>query len=155
MPVITLEMQLVMAAQLLLAGLLSMVIGLNRERREKDAGLRTHMLVGIGACMFSALSVAALPPNEAGRIVANVVTGVGFLGAGIIYRSKRKAHDLTTAASIWITAAIGMAVGLGAWFLALCGTVIIWLVLEMLQRWEKTMFSQKPRGASPPDDGAP
>ncbi len=133
----SIETQLTIAIQIILAGLLSMVLGMNRERREKDAGLRTHMLVGIGACLLSALSLAALPADESGRIAANVVTGIGFLGAGAIYRSEDRTHDLTTAASIWTTAAIGMAVGLGAPLLATCATLVIWIVLEILWRWER------------------
>lgn len=130
----TIEAQLTAALQLLLAAILSMVIGLNRERREKDAGLRTHMLVGIGACLFTVLSYLAFPGDASSRIASNVVTGIGFLGAGVIYKGENHVHDLTTAASIWATASLGMAVGVGAWFLAICGTVIVWVTLDTMWR---------------------
>jgi len=134
---ISLAQQFVIALQVLLAAFFSMVVGFNRERRDKDAGLRTHMLVGTGACVFSALSIMAFPESESGRVAANVVTGVGFLGAGVIWRGNGKVHELTTAASIWIAAAIGMTVGLGAWFLGLCVTIVVWFILEVLYRLRK------------------
>lgn len=128
----TLEQQLQIAMQLLFAIGLSMIVGIDRERRDKDAGLRTHMLVGAGACLFTSLSLVAFPRSETARVAANVVTGVGFLGAGVIYRSEDKVHDLTTAASIWMTAAIGMTVGVGAWLLASIVTLVVWFILRIL-----------------------
>lgn len=128
----TLEQQLQVAMQLLFAIGLSMIVGIDRERRDKDAGLRTHMLVGAGACLFTSLSLVAFPRSETARVAANVVTGVGFLGAGVIYRSEDKVHDLTTAASIWMTAAIGMTVGVGAWLLASIVTLVVWFILRIL-----------------------
>lgn len=127
-----LEHQLEVALQILMAIGLSMVIGMDREKRDKDAGLRTHMLVGVGSCLFTALSLEAFPEADTARVAANVVTGVGFLGAGVIYRSENKVHDLTTAASIWVTAAIGMAVGVGSWLLAIIVTVAVWFILRIL-----------------------
>jgi putative Mg2+ transporter-C (MgtC) family protein len=139
--------QLEIAAQLLLAALLSMVVGLNREKREKDAGLRTHMLVGIGACLFTALSWAAFPPGDPSRVASNVVTGIGFLGAGVIYKGKgeNRIHDLTTAASIWTTAAIGMATGVGAWLLAICAALIVWLILDVFWQIERAASARSRR----------
>jgi len=128
----SLEHQLAVALQVILAGALSMIIGMEREERDKDAGLRTHMLVGIGACLFTALSLVAFPQSETARVAANVVTGVGFLGAGVIYQGEDKVHDLTTAASIWLTAALGMAVGANMWLLAIISTVIVWFVLRVM-----------------------
>jgi len=128
----TLQEQLIVAGQLIVTIVLSMVVGLDREQRDKDAGLRTHMLVGAGACLFTSLSVMAFPTGDPTRVAANVVTGVGFLGAGVIYRSEDKVHDLTTAASIWITAAIGVAVGTGAWLLATLATALVWFILRVM-----------------------
>lgn len=128
----TLEQEFVVGIQLIVAAIFSALLGMDRERRDKDAGLRTHMLVGVGACLFTALSLLAFPNSETARVAANVVTGVGFLGAGVIYRSENKVHDLTTAASIWLTAAIGMAVGAGAWFLATIGTLLVWFILRVM-----------------------
>jgi putative Mg2+ transporter-C (MgtC) family protein len=92
------------------------------------------MLVGLGACLFTMLSVHAFPGSDPARIAAQVVTGIGFLGAGTILQRKGDVHHLTTAASIWATAAVGMAVGTGAWFLAVFSTVLIWVVLRVVRR---------------------
>jgi len=122
---------------LILAAFLSMIIGLDRERRHRSAGLRTHMLVGIGACLFTQLSIHAFPGSDPGRVAAQIVVGIGFLGAGTIIQGKKNVRDLTTAANIWATAAIGMAVGSGAWFLALGATLIVWTVLAIIRRFSK------------------
>lgn len=129
----SLETQFQAGGMLLLAALLSMVIGLDRELHS-PAGLRTHMLVGLGACLFTQLSIYAFYPGDPARIAAQVVTGVGFLGAGTILQRKHNVHHLTTAASIWATAAVGMAVGVGAWFLAILATLITWFILAVLRR---------------------
>jgi putative Mg2+ transporter-C (MgtC) family protein len=128
--------QVEIVVELLLAAFLSMLIGLDRERRQRPAGLRTHMLVGLGACLFAALSLFAFP-DAPSRLASNIVVGVGFLGAGTIIKSDHDVHDLTTAASIWVTAAVGMAVGVGAWFLAIAATLIIWGVLAVVRRFSK------------------
>jgi putative Mg2+ transporter-C (MgtC) family protein len=136
----TLEDQLFMSLELLLAAFLSMVLGLDREGRNQPAGLRTHMLVGFGACLFTSLSVHAFPDSESARVAAQVITGVGFLGAGTILQMRQgeqtNVKHLTTAASIWATAAIGMAVGAGAWFVAMNGTIIAWAILALVRRVE-------------------
>lgn len=123
--------------ELILATLLSTLIGIDRESRNQPAGLRTHMLVGLGSCLFTVLSKYAFGDSDAARIAAQVVAGIGFLGAGTIIQREGSAHHLTTAASIWATAAVGMAVGAGAWFLALGATLIIWIVLVVVRRFSK------------------
>lgn len=129
----SLELQAEAILLLLLAAFLSALIGMDRERREKNAGLRTHMLVGLGACLFTLLSRLAFGDvADSSRVAANIVTGVGFLGAGVIWRGKHRVHDLTTAASIWVTAAVGMAVGAGAWLVAISATVTIWIILAIM-----------------------
>jgi putative Mg2+ transporter-C (MgtC) family protein len=133
----SLTLQIESAFLLILAALLSMIVGMDRERRHRPAGLRTHMLVGVGACLFTLLSIHAFPGSDSARVAAQIVTGIGFLGAGTIIQRKSYAHDLTTAASIWATAAIGIAVGVGAWFLALTATLIVWIVLAIIRRFSK------------------
>lgn len=113
---------------LLLAAFLSAIIGINRERAGFDAGLRTHIIVGVGACLFTILSRFAFPGNDTARVASNIVVGIGFLGAGTIIRQENRARGLTTAAGIWVTAAVGMAVGTGAWLLACAASAIIWVV---------------------------
>ena len=133
----TLEDQALTSFYLVIAAFLSMLIGLDRERLDKSAGLRTHMLVGVGACLFTILSAKAFDAADTSRVAANIVTGIGFLGAGVICKSGGRVHDLTTAASVWITAAVGMAVGVGAWLLAIAATVTVWLILDTLRRYSK------------------
>ncbi len=136
------EFQLTTSLELLLATFLSMLVGLERDRRNQPAGLRTHMLVGFGACLFTILSFHAFPGSDPSRVAAQVVTGIGFLGAGTILHLRQTANGvadvkhLTTAASIWATAGIGMAVGTGAWLLAINGTLITWIILAVVRRLE-------------------
>ena len=133
----TLEVQIVIGLELMLAAFLSMVIGLDRERRQRPAGLRTHMLVGMGSCLFTTLSFHAFPGGDPTRVASNIVTGIGFLGAGTIIQHKHDVHDLTTAASIWATAAVGMAVGTKAWLLAIWAVILIWVILAIIRRFER------------------
>lgn len=131
---IGIEHQIYLSINITLAMILSGIIGINRERSNKSAGLRTHMLTGTGACIFTILSLYAFPYADTSRIASNVVTGIGFLGGGIIIQKKNEAFDLTTAAGVWATAAIGMAVGVGAWFIAVYSTILLWIILALLKR---------------------
>jgi len=133
----SLELQTQAAFALVWAAFLSMVIGLDRERGDQPAGLRTHMLVGLGACLFTMLSIHAFPGDDTSRVASNIVVGVGFLGAGTIIQRGGQPHHLTTAASIWATAAVGMAVGAGAWFLGLIAAVLVWIILAVIRRYSK------------------
>lgn len=128
----SLEEQLIAIFQVLLTAFLVLPIGWQRERVGKSAGLRTHMLSGIGACIFTVLSIYAFPGLDNDRVAANVVTGISFLGAGVIVHRRGSAHDLTTAATIWATAAIGMTVATGAWLFAIGATIVLWAVLAIL-----------------------
>lgn len=139
----SLQVQAETIVLLIIAAFLSMIVGLDRERRDRPAGLRTHMLVGIGACLFTILSIHAFPSGDPGRVASQIIPGIGFLGAGAILKQRRDVTGLTTAASIWSTAAIGMAVGSGAWLLALAGTLIIWIVLVMVSRAEHHQLRTK------------
>ncbi len=131
---VSLEDQLTIALQVILAGILSGLIGMDRERRGHDAGLRTHMLVGMGSCLFTGLSVLAFPGGDPGRVASQILPGLGFLGAGAILKQGANIQGLTTAASMWVTAAVGMGIGTGAWFAAICATLIIWFTLVIVQR---------------------
>src|SRR6185436_14932446 len=105
----SLETQAILAFDLVLSALLSMLIGIDRERGRHPAGIRTHMLVGVGSCLFTILSLYAFPEDNGARVAANIVVGIGFLGAGTIIKEESGVKNLTTAASIWATAAVGMA----------------------------------------------
>lgn len=140
---IDLMTQVEVSGLLLLAMFLSALVGMERERRDKSAGLRTHIFVAVGACLFTLISRYGFAGGDPTRIASNIVTGIGFLGAGVIVERKRRAHDLTTAASIWITAAIGMTVGVGAWFLAVVATLIAWFTLAVLRGIEARVWGNK------------
>jgi putative Mg2+ transporter-C (MgtC) family protein len=114
------------ALRLILAAILGAAVGLEREIHDHPAGMRTHLLVSLGSAGFTVLSIAAFPApgSDPGRVAAQIVTGIGFLGAGAILKEGLSIHGLTTAASLWVVAAIGMAAGAGAWVTALTITVI-------------------------------
>ena len=129
---------------------LGTVVGWERQVGRKPAGLRTHALVCMGSTLFVLLTVHAARDYGGGtvdptRIIHGVVTGVGFLGAGSILRQEGLVHGLTTAASIWMVAAIGVAVGVHAWSLAITGTVLALVVLEGY-RWIEKRLSLDPEG---------
>jgi len=110
--------------RLLLAAVCSGLIGYERETARKPAGLRTHTLVGVGAAVFSVASIISFPGPDQARIAAQIVTGVGFLGAGAIFRDGALVSGLTTAAGLWVVASIGMAAGSGTYWLAVLGTAV-------------------------------
>jgi putative Mg2+ transporter-C (MgtC) family protein len=135
-----------MAVGLLSAMVFGAVIGAQRESKGKPAGLRTHTLVAMGGALF------VLAPLELGmdldgisRVIQGIVTGIGFLGAGAILKlhESRQIEGLTTAAGIWITAAAGIAAGLGRWGLALAATILAFIVLSVLARVEQWMESHE------------
>jgi putative Mg2+ transporter-C (MgtC) family protein len=114
---------------LLLAVALGAIVGIEREKSHKPAGLRTHMLVSLGACLFTMMSdsFGAQPAQVAGGIVA----GIGFIGAGTIWAEKDKVQGITTAASLWATAAIGLTVGIGDYPLAVAVTALVVVILVL------------------------
>ena len=148
------ELELWILLRLVLAAMLSGAIGYERERTGKDAGLRTHMLVAVGATLFVSFTdlfvIATMPlapPAPAGNFrvqieplatVEAIVTGISFLGAGTIFVSGKgnRVRGLTTAASIWVTAAVGIAVGLERYTLAIGSTILILVILHVMGRME-------------------
>ena len=134
-------LQLELSGRLVLAAILGAAIGLERELHDHPAGMRTHLLVSLGSAMFAVISAygyssffAANPTAQDNpqRIAAQIVSGIGFLGAGAIIQAGRWVRGLTTAASLWATAAIGLAVGSGEYILSLVGTFLIVLSLGPL-----------------------
>lgn len=123
--------------RLLLAALLAGVIGWEREVRGRPAGFRTYMMVGLGAALFTLVSQYAFPGSDPARIAAQVVTGVGFLGAGTIFQRQSDVHGLTTAAGLWAVAAIAMASAAGMYAVAVAATVIALIVLAAFRRFER------------------
>jgi len=133
-----------MAGRLCLAALLGGLVGLEREMHSQPAGLRTHMIVSLGSClmMLVSLYMAQLgpTPGDPGRIAAQVVTGIGFLGAGAIMRFGMSVKGLTTAACLWTVAGVGLAAGCGYWKGAVLTTVLTLGATFVMQKIEKTMF---------------
>ena len=139
-------------SRIVLAGALGGAIGVERELREREAGLRTHMLVAIGAALFTLVSAYGFSEfhfsNASGitydptRIAAQVVTGIGFLGAGAIIRQGLSVRGLTTAASMWVVAAIGIATGAGYYSAAVITTVVVLLSLWPLRIVAFRMFER-------------
>jgi putative Mg2+ transporter-C (MgtC) family protein len=126
--------------RLLVAMLLGAVVGYEREQTRKAAGLRTHVLVSLGSALFVLAPLqAGMPTADVSRIVQGVAAGIGFIGAGAILKltSEREIRGLTTAASIWMTAAAGIAAGLGEFTLAALATGFAWITLAWLERFER------------------
>lgn len=128
----TLEELVVIVVRLCLAAMLGGLLGYERENQGKSAGIRTHILVALGAALLMlAPSFFGTPKADVTRIIQGVVTGIGFLGAGtIIKMNEIDIHGLTTAAGIWVTAAIGLAVGMGQWLPAILTTCMMMFVLS-------------------------
>ena len=125
--------------RLLVAGTLGGLLGYERERKGKSAGLRTHMLVAIGAALFVLISLQAGAASESdalSRVLQGIVAGIGFLGAGSIIKSGHREGPtgLTTAAGIWLTAAIGVAAGMGQLALAMLSTLLALIILALLPK---------------------
>ncbi len=117
--------ELEMTLRLLLAAVLTGIIGFQRERAGKPVGLRTHALIGLGAALFTMTGIFGFKGGDPARISAGLVTGIGFLGAGaILHRSGGVIEGLTTAATIWLVAAIGLAVGVGMYLISSVATVV-------------------------------
>ncbi len=134
------EVELVV--RIVLSLLLGGLIGLERELGKEPAGLRTHMLVSLGATLFTIMSFS-IGGAEPERIAANIVVGIGFLGAGAIFKEQDRVKGLTTAADLWVIAAVGMAIGLGYYFMAIVSTAFVLAILVA-----KRLFSEGKRRAA-------
>ncbi|MFZ5943666.1 MAG: MgtC/SapB family protein [Bacillota bacterium] len=141
--------ELEMVIRLILAAVLGGVIGLEREALNKAAGFRTHTLVSVGASLIMIVSISMFMEYreytniDPGRIAAQVVSGIGFLGAGTIMRSGVNVRGLTTAATLWVVAGIGLAVGAGAYLAALATTIIVYISLVYFIKLENVVSSKK------------
>ena len=122
--------------RLLLAAMLGAFIGAERSFFKKQAGLRTFALVALGAALFSYLG-STLEPQNPSRVLANIVVGIGFLGAGLIFLHEEKVIGLTTAAALWVTTAIGSAIGLGYYFEGFWVTILSLIILWALTYIER------------------
>lgn len=134
------------AFRLLLSTVLGGLLGWEREIRRQNAGLRTHIIISMGACLLMLISIfipqtfSGYPNVDPGRIAAQVVSGIGFLGAGAIFRLGGSTHGLTTAATIWAVAAVGLSVGAGMYGAAIFVTMLLLFVLVVLDKLGKRFF---------------
>lgn len=123
---------------ILIALVIGTIIGAEREYRSKSAGLRTMILVSLGSCLFTILSLRIAAPASSDRIAANIITGIGFLGAGVIFKADNRIEGITTATTIWMMAALGMGIGSGhyqATFVSMAAVLIVLIFLSPLQRF--------------------
>ena len=140
-----------MLLDILLAIVLGFAIGLEREMTNKWAGLRTHILVCLGSCVFTLLSIHAFPvyahspQADPARIAAQILTGIGFIGGGTVLRHGYSIYGLTTAATLWITASIGMACGCSFRTLAVFATILSVGVLVLIRIFEKEYIHRNPK----------
>ncbi|MEK7520004.1 MAG: MgtC/SapB family protein [Patescibacteria group bacterium] len=127
------EIHFVVVAQLVFALLLGLIVGVEREFVGKEAGTKTYSLVTMGSALFTIIS---LDPNfqDASRIIAQIVTGIGFIGAGLIIYHENKVHGLTTAAGLWTMAGVGIAVGMGYYDVAIAGALLVLFVFFVLRK---------------------
>lgn len=124
-----------MGLRLLLSFGIGTAIGLEREYRSKVAGFRTMIMICLGSTIFTEISLL-IAGNSPDRIASNIVTGIGFLGAGVIFKDGLSVTGITTATTIWICAALGMAVGVGEYFIALVGSGVVLIVLILFEKFQ-------------------
>jgi putative Mg2+ transporter-C (MgtC) family protein len=128
---ISLELHPELLLRLLIAMVLGSLIGYERERRGKPAGVRTHGMVSVGAALFTVVSMYGFGgAGDPARVAAQIVTGIGFLGAGAILHQRDSVQGLTTAASLWVTAAIGLSVGVGMELMSVATAILVFLLLR-------------------------
>lgn len=125
-------METLMIYKILLATLLGGLVGLERQSNHKSSGIRTMALISLGSCVFALISMS-FPGADPTRVIAQIVTGIGFLGAGIIFKSGKSVFGLTSAATIWCTAGLGVVVGIGMFQLSIIVTFLI-LIINSLTR---------------------
>jgi len=131
------------ALRLFLAALFGGIVGWERESHEKGAGLRTHMLICVGACLFTLITakIAQAPGTDILRAVQGLMLAIGFLGGGVIFTRRGSVQGLTTAAGLWVLTAVGLAVGFGYYFLGALGTVFAFVIIATLKQadsWLRT-----------------
>lgn len=150
-------LQLEALLRLVLATLIGAVIGYERETKGHPAGIRTQALVAMGACLFSLIGIIVVPANgDPTRIAAQVATGIGFIGAGAILRNDHAVHGLTTASTVWASAALGCAVAFGLYLVAVVAMVLGLFMLLVVGRMEDQIKKRRARlGAREGDVGPP
>lgn len=151
MPDLSWSTQLELIIRLLLAGVCGCLIGYERKNRNKEAGIRTHIIVAIASCLMMEISKYGfedIGKFDGARLAAQVVSGIGFLGAGMIFVHKNSVKGLTTAAGVWATSGIGMAVGAGMYIIGVVTTVIIFVFQILFHKKFKFLLHQNSENMS-------
>lgn len=140
----TLETDIHMLMRVIIASLLGAFIGWERERHGISAGIRTYGAICLGACVFGIVSLNVMGGADPSRIAAQVATGIGFLGGGVIFRQDKYVSGLTTAATLWATAALGLTVAFGMYMIAVLTSIIIYLMLYLPRlHWWKNISGKR------------
>ena len=122
--------------RLVLAAVFGAIVGYEREKKKMSAGLRTHMLVCVGAALITLTSLLAFKGGDPARVAAGIVTGIGFLGAGAIIHERGKVMGITTAADIWVIAGVGLALGAGFYLGAVTTLVLLVIIMYYMKKFE-------------------
>ncbi len=142
--------QLTALLNVVIAALLAAVPGLDRELRNRPAGLRTHMIVAMSAALIASMGRIQFSDDSVARVLSGVITGIGFLGAGVIWQRKSDVHELTTAASIWMVALLGIVVAYELHVLAVGSTLVLAFVLSVMRFFERRILrSHQPQDEQP------
>ena len=129
---------------LLMSTVLGLMMGMERERRGISAGLRTFALICVGSALFATLAMTRFSDDSGARIIAQIITGVGFIGAGLIWKQETGVvRGVTTAADIWVAAGVGTAVGSGMYFLAIACTIMVIIILKIHTKNDKNEAQHK------------
>ncbi|MBI4010236.1 MAG: MgtC/SapB family protein [Candidatus Aenigmarchaeota archaeon] len=115
--------------RLVISVILGAIVGFERQISNKPAGMRTHMIVSLGACLITLTAISAFKEDPA-RVASGIVTGIGFIGAGNIIASRGRVHGITTAATLWVVAGVGLAIGAGSYVLAIASSILVFLILQ-------------------------
>lgn len=137
-----LDHQLIGVLNIVISAMLAAIPGIDRELRHRPAGLRTHIMVGVSSTLMATAAQITFSADSAARLAAGIITGVGFLGAGVIVQRKTHVHELTTASSIWYVALMGIVVAYELYVLALGSTLIVAFVLTILRRVERNILNK-------------
>lgn len=149
----SINQNIIILFRLVLSVILAFIPGIERELTGKFAGLRTHILVCLGACVFTILSLygfqqsmhvpGIIVQDDPARVAAQVITGIGFIGAGSVMRHGSSVSGITTAATLWVCASIGMACGCGEYILAIVASIVTLVVLITIRKFEKVLISKR------------
>lgn len=150
---IDINKEIIIVGKLVLSLFLGAIIGLDREKHRKDAGIRTYAAVCLGASIFTSIAEHFTDDAGASRVIANIIVGIGFIGSGVIFRNGEQniSHGLTTSASVWGTAAVGVAIGMNMFVVGIFSTAALYFLLSLhhqnwYMKWKQRIVDKAHRG---------